>query len=226
MPNVIPWSWSSLQSFETCPKRHYLTKIIKMVTEPTTPALAEGRATHKALEDGVNGKPVAPSYHKYLPIVAKLRAAKGQKHPEVKFAVTANFHRTGFFDRDAWCRGVIDLAVVGNKTGVMLDYKTGKVKIDSDQLKLFSAAGFGMYPFLERIKAGYVWLEHNRIDVQDYARSDVGGIWADFMPRVKRLEIAQEKSEWPAKPSGLCGWCPVGPSRCEHWLGYNGEHRR
>ena len=41
MASVVPWSWSSLQSFETCPRRHYLTKISKEVVEPTTSALAD-----------------------------------------------------------------------------------------------------------------------------------------------------------------------------------------
>ena len=91
MPSVVPWSWSSLQSFETCPRRHYLTKIAKEIIEPTTPALAEGRATHKALEDGVNGKPMYSGYAKYKPIVEKVRAAKGQKHTEIKFGVTQKF---------------------------------------------------------------------------------------------------------------------------------------
>ena len=226
MAAVVPWSWSSLQSFETCPWRHYLTKISKEVVEPTTPALAEGRATHKALEDGVNGKPMLSFYAKYKPIVDRVRAAKGQKHTEVKFGVTAQFTRTGFFDKNVWCRGVIDLAVIGQTTGVILDYKTGKPKVDSDQLKLFSAAGFGMYPFLKKIKSGYAWLDHDRIDTETYLREDAPIIWQEFIPRVKRMEIAQEKNDWPVKPSGLCGWCPVGRAKCDHWLAYHGEHKR
>ncbi len=226
MPSVVPWSWSSLQSFETCPWRHYLTKISKEVVEPTTPALAEGRATHKALEDGVNGKAMQQYYQKYKPIVDRVRRAKGAKYTEQKFGVTKNFNRTGFFDKDAWCRGVIDLAVVGTKVGIILDWKTGKPKIDSDQLKLFSAVGFGMYPFLERIKSGYVWLDHNKIDTETYVREDRPLIWQEFIPRVQRMEIAQEKNDWPVRPSGLCGWCPVGKARCPHWQAYHGEHKR
>ncbi len=226
MPAVVPWSWSSLQSFETCPRRHYLTKIAKEIIEPTTPALAEGRATHKALEDGVNGKPMQGFYQKYKPLVDKVRAAKGAKYAEIKFGVTKSFNRTGFFDKDCWVRGVLDVAVVGAKTGVVLDWKSGKPKVDSDQLKLFSAAGFGMYPFLQKIKAGYVWLEHDKIDTETYVREDVPEIWNEFIPRVRRMEIALQRNDWPVKPSGLCGWCPVGRNKCEHWLAYHGEHRR
>jgi hypothetical protein len=225
MASVVPWSWSSLQSFETCPRRHYLTKISKEVVEPTTAALAEGRAVHKALENGVNGQPMTGFYQKYKPLVDKVRAASGAKYAEIKFGVTKNFHRTGFFDKDVWARGVLDVAVVGPKTGVVLDWKSGKPKVDSDQLKLFSAAGFGMYPFLQKIKAGYVWLEHDRIDTETYVREDVPEIWGEFIPRVRRMEIALERNDWPVKPSGLCGWCPVGRNKCEHWLAYKGEHR-
>lgn len=226
MPSVVPWSWSSLQSFETCPWRHYLTKISKEIVEPTTPALSEGRATHKALEDGVNGKAMLGYYQKYQPIVQRVRAATGQKHTEVKFGVTANFQRTGFFDKNVWCRGVIDLAVVGANTGVLVDWKTGKPKEDSDQLKLFSAAGFTMYPFLKKMKTGFAWLDHDKITTETYYPEDVPIIWQEFIPRVKRMEIAQERGQWIKQPSGLCGWCPVGRAKCEHWQAYKGEHRK
>jgi len=225
MPAVIPWSWSSLQSFETCPHRHNLTKIAKVITEPTTPALAEGRAAHKSMEDGVNGKPMAPQHRKYIDLITVIRKAKGQKHTEIKWGVTGNFQRTGFFDKNVWARGVIDVAIIGKSTGVLIDYKTGKPKKDSDQLKLFSAAGFAMYPFLNKIKAAYAWLDHNKMDDETYLREDVPIIWQEFAPRVRRMEIAMERNEWPVKPSGLCGWCPVGRDKCEHWVAYRGEHR-
>jgi hypothetical protein len=225
MPSVIPWSWSSLQSFETCPKRHKLVKITKVVTEPTSPHLQVGRSTHKALEDGVKGMSMPSVFKRYEPIVQHIRCASGQKHAEQKFALNTSFRPVDYWDKSAWVRGVLDVAIIGQKTGVILDYKTGKPKVDSDQLKLFAGVGFLLYPFLDNMKTGYVWLDHNRIDAEDYKREDVPGIWKEFIPRVKRMEIALETDNWPENPTGLCGWCPVGPKLCQFWKGFKGENR-
>lgn len=226
MPGVVPWSYSSLQSFETCPRRHYLTKITKVVVEPTTPALAGGRAVHKAMEDGVNGKIIPAAYQGYKPIIERIRAASGQKQTERKWGLTKNLNQCDFFAKDAWVRGVLDLSIVRPKMAIVIDYKTGKVKTDTDQLKLFAAAGFAMYPFAETITTGYMWLDHDKITDETYRREDSSGLWQEFLPRIERMERVAADDDWEPRPSGLCGWCPVGKERCEFWVGYRGENKR
>lgn len=225
MPGVVPWSYSSLQSFETCPRRHYLTKISKVVVEPTTPALAGGRAVHKAMEDGVNGKVIPEAYFGYKPIINRIRAAPGQKQTERKWGLDRNLHPVDFFAKDVWVRGVLDLTIVHPTMAIVIDYKTGKVKQDSDQLKLFAAAGFAMYPFAEKIKTGYMWLDHDKITDETYLRQDTAPIWQEFMPRIERMKRVEADGNWEPCPSGLCGWCPVGKQHCEFWKGYRGENR-
>lgn len=225
MPSVVPWSYSSLQSFETCPRRHNLTKITKVIVEPTSPAMAAGRAVHKAMEDGVGGKAIPAAYGHFRPIIDRIRAAPGQKQTEQKWGLTRNLLKTDFFAKDVWVRGVLDLAIVRPKIGIILDYKTGKVKQDADQLKLFAGAGFALYPFMERIKTGYAWLDHNQITSEEYTREDAPLIWQEFLPRIERMQRAEAEGEWQPKPSGLCGWCPVGRAKCEFWLAYRGEHK-
>lgn len=36
MSKPVAWSYSALTSFETCPHRHYETKIAKTIKEPPT----------------------------------------------------------------------------------------------------------------------------------------------------------------------------------------------
>jgi CRISPR/Cas system-associated exonuclease Cas4 (RecB family) len=217
MPGVVPWSYSSLSSFETCPRRHYLTKIAKVVTESQSAEMAEGNAVHKALELAVAGsKPLEAKYHKYQPIVTRIRSAPGQKLTERKFGLTAAFKPTTFFAKDVWFRGVIDLNILRKRSAVTLDYKTGKVKEDHDQLRLFAATTFAENPHLTKITTGYLWLAFDKTTTQEFTPEDVPLIWQDFVPRVRRMEIAEQKNEWPPKPSGLCRkWCPVGKSNCE-----------
>lgn len=212
-----PWSYSMLTSWETCPRRHYLTRISKVVSEPQTEATTHGNAVHKALEVSVrDNTPLGPKYRQYEPLVETIRQAPGAKQAEFKFALTRNFTPTGYWDRDAWVRGVLDLQVLRPTSVTVLDYKTGKPKPDADQLKLFAAAAFSLHPFAKTVKTGYAWLAYNKLDTETFERGDEAAIWQEFLPRVRRMETATAENDHPPKPSGLCGkWCPVPKRMCE-----------
>jgi hypothetical protein len=116
-----------------------------------------------------------------------------------------------------WFRGVLDLTILQPEKAVVLDYKTGKVKEDGDQLKLFAGATFAQYPYLQEVKTGYVWLAHNKVSTRTFVKDEVPAIWQEFIPRIRRMEVSQENDSWPPRPSGLCkNWCPVGKRLCEH----------
>lgn len=217
MAGVLPWSYSSLTAFETCPRRFHITRIAKLIKEPQTEATLWGNEVHKALELAVAGtKPLGANFTQYQPIVDRVRAAKGRKFTEQKFGLTSSFRPTEFFGKDVWFRGVLDLVITTPKVGVVLDHKTGKVKTDGDQLKLFAAATFAQHPYLETVKTGYIWLAHDKVTTQEFKKDDVPGIWQEFLPRIQRMEKAQDDDKWLPNPSGLCkAWCPVGKKLCE-----------
>jgi hypothetical protein len=214
---ILPWSYSSLTAFETCPRRFKLTRITKQVQESQTEATLHGNEVHKALENHLkNTKPLPDKYKEYLPLVDRVKATPGKQLVEFKFALTQAFKPTEFFAKDAWCRGVIDVGVVSPKAAVILDWKTGKPKDDHDQLKLFAAVAFAAYPFINTCRTGYVWLAHNKLDCKTFQKADVAGIWQEFLPRVIRITKAAENDNFPPKPSGLCTkWCPVTNDLCE-----------
>lgn len=226
MSSTATWSYSAVQSFETCPRRHNLTKVAKIIVEPASKAMIDGRAVHKAMEDGVNGKVIPNAYAYLKPIIHRIRGTEGQKQTERRWGLTKNLTPCEFFAKDVWVRGVFDIAIVRPNMVIVLDYKTGKVKSDSDQLKLFAVAAFALYPFAEKVKTGYLWLDSGKITEETYLREDVGPIWQEFMPRVERLARALNEGDWEPRPSGLCGWCPVGRDRCEFHKGFKGENHR
>lgn len=215
---AIPWSYSGLTAFEQCPRRFHLTKIVKTVVDKPNEAALEGRVAHKAFEDYVAGTAAMPDkYAKFIPLGDKLRLADGTRHTEYKFGLTESLTPTGFFDSDVWLRGALDLAIIRPAEGIVLDYKTGNRKLDGDQLKLFAAASFKIWPWLPKVKTGYLWLKDMKMDTETFVPEQVPEIMQGFSARVQRMKVAQETDNWPAKPSGLCkGWCPVGRSNCEH----------
>jgi hypothetical protein len=149
-------------------------------------------------------------------MVAKLIAAPcDERFTERQIALDRAFQPVEWFGRGVWVRGVVDIGLRQGNTLVALDYKTGKTKDDFDQLRLFAALLFALYPEAETVKAGYVWLQANKVTKQTFSREDTVAIWNDFLPRVARLEQAHKDKRWPVKPSGLCrAWCPC--TGCEH----------
>ena len=216
---VLPWSYSSLNAFETCARRYYLTRISKEVPDPPGEAARWGSDVHKALELAVGGNyALGERFKAYQPVVDRLRATDGRKSVELKFGVTNSYGPTKFFGADVWFRGVIDLLVVRNKSAIAIDYKLGKVKEDGDQLKLFAAAAFAQHPYLQTVHTQYLWLAADKTTSKTFTREDAPRIWDEFQPRVARMVLAEEKGRWLPNPSGLCeGWCPVGKAHCEFW---------
>lgn len=214
---MTAWSYSSLNAFETCPRRYRLTRIDKSVVEGTTEALTHGNAVHKAIEESIKGIAELPeTYAKYQPMVAKVVSSPGEHHAELKFGLTKQLRPTGFFSPDVWVRGVLDFVSVRDKSAVVLDWKTGKPKPDNDQLTLFAGATFAMFPAVDTVRTGYAWLAHNKLDSEVFRRPQAEQIWGGFRKRVAVIELAAATGDYPPKPSGLCRkHCPVPFKMCE-----------
>jgi RecB family exonuclease len=216
--SVLPWSYSSLNSYEQCPRRFYLTRITKQVVEPQTEATLHGNEVHRAMEKAVGGEKALPEkFSKYQGIVDKLRQATGKKLLEYKFGFDSSLNPVEFFGNGVWCRGVLDVGIVRQDDAIVLDYKTGKRKLDGDQLRLFSLAALSLWPHVNRVKTGYIWLQSSSMDQEVFERSQKTEIHQEFAARVHRMVHSEKTDDWPARPSGLCkAWCPVGRSLCEH----------
>jgi hypothetical protein len=213
-----PWSFSALTKFETCPKQYFHTKVAKDILDLPGEAAKWGQEVHKHLEDRVrDGTPLPASIHQYESLVQPILAQNGEKIIEQQYAVSKDLAPTNWESPDAWCRGIIDIGVVATdqSKAVLLDWKTGKRKPDSDQLMLFAGLAFSHYPELNVVSTGFVWLKDKKMDKEEFTRADVPRIWQTFIPRVQRLERAYDEGKFQAKPSGLCkNYCPVPKSLC------------
>jgi hypothetical protein len=211
------WSYSALTAYETCPRRYELTRVSKKVVEPQTEATLWGNQVHKALELFAKGeKPLPPDLAAYERYVRKIQSYEGKRVVEERIALDKNFRPTKWMAKDVWVRGIIDIGVVGSEKAYLLDWKTGKRKPDSDQLMLFAALAFAIYPWIEKVTTGFIWLKSGEFDKEVFTRDQLPEIWNVFMPRLQRLAISYEDNKWTPKPSGLCkNWCPVGRSNCE-----------
>lgn len=212
---IPAWSYSSLTAFETCAKQYYFTRVSKEVERQETDATRWGNEVHKALELRLTiGQELPASLRQFEGVLSKLLAHSGEMLVEHRMALNADM-TPGEWD-NCWCRGIVDVGVVDAERAVLLDWKTGKRKMELEQLKLFAGFTFAHYPKVRTVSTGFVWLKEDKVDQKVFTRDDTTEIWSTFIPRVKRLEKAYENNVWLAKPSGLCrGWCPVPKRLCE-----------
>lgn len=216
---IVAHSHSAMNTYELCPKKYFEEKIRKSVPWEESEASRYGKEVHKAFELYVDKGKELPfgmqHYGKYLDQFVK---APGLKLVEQKMAINKNFESTGYFDDDVWFRGQADLIIINGKTAVVVDYKTGKLSNNFDQLELMAATAFCLDKNIERIVATFFWTKNKATTVNAYTRQDAMDIWAKFMNKAKRLERAVINTEFPAKPNGLCkNYCGV--KDCP----YNGE---
>ena len=107
---MTAWSYSSIKTFEQCPKKYYHLKVAKDVKDTGNAATYYGGGIHKAAESFIaSGTPVPTKFKQLTPTLEKLNAISGEKHCELKLAVAfdgAQYTPTTFYAADVWWRGI------------------------------------------------------------------------------------------------------------------------
>lgn len=210
-PKPFSWSYSQLKNFELCPERYNHYSVIKDVIEDESAELRAGKDLHLAFEHRLkDNTPLPLEYARFEDTLSRILAAPGKTWGEQKLALTSTFAPCEFFGRGAWFRTVVDCAKVQRDVVHLFDWKTGRQKPDQTQLKLMSLAIFAHYSSVKRVKASLVFVAENAIDSGEFKRDDVTALWAEILPRVKRMKDARESGVYERRPSGICKkWCLV-----------------
>ena len=211
-------SYSSLKLFENCPKNYYHQRIEKSVKDSGNAVTIYGERIHKSLELRLGeGAMLGREAERYEALCASIEkiAANGVLTVEEEMTLNQSLEPTGWWDADAWLRSKLDVLVRNGPDAIMFDWKTGKRRPDFDQLELFAVQVFKHYPEVQRIKTTFVWLKEMKMDHETFTREQEAPIWQKILSKITRIEGALEHDNWPAKPSGLCNWCPC-KSFCEY----------
>lgn len=240
---LIPsWSYTALADFENCPKAYELKRVLKVAKEAQSEAMMHGNIVHKYFEDRIKTRKVLPTeYHKWEAFIGEMerRVSTGQwkdVQAEMEIVFDNNLQQVGlwgqqqpraWFDKRAWLRAKLDVvALTAPGKALVMDWKTGKRKPAADQLELFAGVVFQALPEVNQVTTMFGWLKEDKKDTQVFFRDGHAGdddlvspksaadIWASWLARLHRLEHAYKTGNWPATPSGLCGWCPATRAQC------------
>jgi hypothetical protein len=214
------WSWSRLKNFRTCPKRHYHVDLEKSFKEAESEALVWGNDLHKAMAERVaHGVVLPPTMQGYDDWAQRIGTfGSSTIKVENKLAMDEQFRPTSFFDNKTWFRGVVDVLMIlppERRGAVTIDWKTGKVHPEFEQLALSAQLVFAHYAEVDKVLAIYVWLGHDDQTTITYRREDMVPTWNKLWPEINVMKEAFRTTTYPPKPSGICvHWCPV--TSCPH----------
>jgi hypothetical protein len=209
------WSFTALTNFEGCSARYAAEKFYCTTQWVDTPQIIWGNRVHGTSEDMLKGKPVTDleayePVRKYVEAFLKQRALGADVIAEQEIALTRDMKPVSWFAKDAWFRVKLDVVIVRGNVANLYDYKTGKFKDDPDQLKICAAAHSIVRPDIDVYNPKYIWTKDQAVSGCDaIAKKDIPGIWEGVLGRVARMEQAWAAENFPARPSGLCPWCPI-----------------
>jgi len=212
----IQWSYSSLKTFEQCPKKYYHLKVAQDVKDKGSQATIYGSSMHKAAEDYIKeGTPVPPQFNYVLNVLDVLKRIEGEKYCELKLGLRKNkagkLQPCDFNEPNYWWHGIADLVIINGSVGYSVDYKTSKNAkyADTKQLDIAAAALFIHFPQLEKIKSGLVFVVSNEFIRKDHYVEHLDSYLKSFNPLLDRLEAAFTNDVWNTNTGPLCKFCPV-----------------
>lgn len=204
-PKKFSWSYSKLKNYATCPKRYYLIDVMKKYQEEEGPALKWGNQVHKAFQKRIqDGTPFPEDMADFEPFAQRLLNMPGQVMVEQQLAIREDLTPCEWFAKDAWFRSIADYLRIDGPVALAIDYKTGKIVEDSEQLALMAECIFSHFPEVQAVRTEFWWLADEAATKEIFYRNKRKETWARALPRVQELKHAHDNTEFPPKQSGLC----------------------
>jgi CRISPR/Cas system-associated exonuclease Cas4 (RecB family) len=216
----ITWSYSSIKTFEQCPKKYYHLRVAKDVKDEGSEATLYGQELHTAAEEYIKQDKALPPKFKFIQeTVDAIKSIPGDKHCEMKLGVkqtVVGYEACGFFDKDVWWRGIADVVITQDTLAFSIDYKTSKNAkyADLKQLDLVAAALFTHFPEITKIKSALAFVVSNEFIHKEHFAEKRDSYFQSFNPLLDRLASAEKTGVWNTNTGPLCRFCPV--TTCEH----------
>jgi len=215
----IVWSFSSLKTFQQCPRKYYHTKVAKDIVEPDTKATMYGKTAHTVAEEFVrDAKPIPETFEYMKATLDTLKDIPGDKLCEVKLGLTKNLEACEFNAPNVWWHGIADLVVINQEKGVAhsVDYKTSKSAryADAKQLDLVACGLFAKFPQIKRVKSALIFIVSKEFVKKEHHREMMPKYIESPAQDVARIEAALDNGVWNPIQGPLCKFCAV--KYCEY----------
>ena len=197
-------SYSSLDTYNTCPHKYQQTRILKNFAREQGPEGSWGHEVHEAAEARVQSGPnftMPTGMEAYGPPIDKIcgQFRLDQLQTEVELAID-EYYLPAAWDNCKF-RGKVDLLGLLERSALVLDWKTGKIRSDISQLEFYAMLVFLNHYEIDKIMAMYYWLKHRKVTSVIIHRQHLPRYVAKFTSWVANVE---NEKDWEPRPSGLC----------------------
>lgn len=206
----FPISYSRVNTFQTCPLQFEYLYVNRSVQVVESEQMLYGTRVHEQLEKYGKTRDenqLTTESRKWKGLVDSILRQKGDIHWEYQMSITQDLEPCGWFDEEVWLRGIADVLVINGDTAYVLDWKTGKVRDNPQQLQLFACMVMLLFPEVQTVRTAFVWLVHDVITDVIYKRSMFDVMWKNLMTQFDQVEEAVRLGVFEPKPSRLCNWC-------------------
>lgn len=217
-PGLPAWSYSRLSKWEKCPASAYYAFILR-IAEPKSEAMERGTLAHAHAAAIIMGEPsdatlISAAWRaKLLDIGASY---KGDIEVELQAAFRADWSRTDWFARDAWCRVIFDaFAYTPGNPIVVNEHKTGKPRAEhTAQASLYAAAASVMIPDVP-VDVYINYLDLNPVNESGRVlhRFSAASAKKQVATWEKRVAPMMKDTDYPATPGNQCRWCSFAASK-------------
>lgn len=205
------WSYSALTTFENCPRKYFVTRVSKTVSDVGSQNIG-GDSEHQSIEHFFKKGLGLPSNLKAMePLFRHLIDAPGEQYIELKMCLNEQLQVADAkrFDKTGWVRAAADYVKVNGALATYLDWKSGKPGWEvEDQINLTALMLFKHFPQVERVNGGLYYYNHNKIKPHVVHRHEEALLWNGFYSRVNVMLQAKRDDNYPVTPNKLCEWCP------------------
>lgn len=204
-------SFSSIDMFETCPKRYNALKVEKSVKPEDSEASMAGTRDHKFLENRLlSGTALPPHLVRAESVCDAITNSGLIVKAEQEFALSKELETRSWWDKDVYLRVKSDVALYSETTAAVLDWKTGKRRPKPFQLELAALTQFVSYPKIKSTQAAFLWIKEDATDKYTFTREDdYDRILTKLQTKTDRIEEALDEGVWQAKPGFHCNWCEL-----------------
>lgn len=210
--HITAWSFSRLNDYRKCPKLAFY-KHVQKLKEPGSAAMDRGSDIHEEAQVFAqkNSRTKCPeSLECFEQELRVLQKNKVSLACEQQWTFTKEWKPTGWFDKDAWCRQIVDAMYIDKTRNVLvvIDHKTGKLNpAHEEQLDLYALAGLIMFPDVAGVEV-QLWYHDHGVQKPDqpkvYTHLDIPALKKKWEGNVKPMLADRSFRE---KPGKACTWC-------------------
>lgn len=200
----MAYSHSSIKTHETCPAQYKFSRIDKLPSE-SGPAAERGKLLHSECEEFIKGglELLSPDIEHLRHILTILK--KGGALSEEPLAVNDKWEPVQYDSETAMLRGVLDVLSIEGPIAYLRDFKSGKKRDYSEQMKLYATMIFACYPAVNVVQPIIEWLDLKKTERYDAIHVSTQGDLRDWIE--KRITTIKEDEIYAPNPSSYCRGC-------------------